>query len=255
MISRSVYEIWYHSHDIIVMISYMILHMISRNLLWYHRGYKNTQYQIILVYDIILNIIVYVALISYFNIIHDIIYTYGMILYMISDMIPWLILLCAPPPPSAAPITDKESCRDLQQSYGAYNFVTELEIRTVRVLSRPYNQGTYCHCTGMARRPLTVWLVQCSSNSVPVWTALFSPVGPHPGPARSNDRIAWDGRQQDFNFVFDKLRLISISANRFAMYCRPLEESTQDPETPNPVTPTKPPRNAGACHYNPDAEN
>jgi hypothetical protein len=41
-------------------------------------------------------------------------------------------------------ITDTE--RDLQQSYGAYNFLTELEIRTVRVLSLPYNQGTYGHC-------------------------------------------------------------------------------------------------------------
>ncbi len=40
-------------------------------------------------------------------------------------------------------VTDTESYRDLQESYGAYNFVTELEIRTVRVLSRPYNQGTY----------------------------------------------------------------------------------------------------------------
>ncbi len=38
---------------------------------------------------------------------------------------------------------------------------------------------------------------------------------------------------------------------------RPLEESesAQDPLTPNPVTHTKPQRNAGACHYNPDAEN
>ncbi len=42
-------------------------------------------------------------------------------------------------------IKDTESYRDLQQSYPAYNFVSELEIRTgtVRVLSRPYNQGTY----------------------------------------------------------------------------------------------------------------
>jgi hypothetical protein len=46
-----------------------------------------------------------------------------------------------------------------------------------------------------------------------------------------------------------------ISATRFAMSCRPLKESAQDPETPNPVTPTKPPRNAGACHCNQDAEN
>jgi hypothetical protein len=39
------------------------------------------------------------------------------------------------------------------------------------------------------------------------------------------------------------------------MSCRPLEEFAQDPETPNPFTPTKPPRNAGVCHYNLDAEN
>ncbi len=56
----------------------------------------------------------------------------------------------------ACHITDTESYRDLQQSYLAYNFVTEFEIRTVRVLSRPYNQGTYGRCAGMARRPLTV---------------------------------------------------------------------------------------------------
>jgi hypothetical protein len=61
--------------------------------------------------------------------------------------------------------------------YRAYNFVTELEIRTIRDLSRPYNQGRYGRCAGMARRPLTVWLVPCSNNSVPIWTALFSPVG------------------------------------------------------------------------------
>ncbi len=36
---------------------------------------------------------------------------------------------------------------------------------------------------------------------------------------------------------------------------RPWKESAQDPETPNPVTPTKPQCNAGASHYNPDAEN
>jgi hypothetical protein len=29
---------------------------------------------------------------------------------------------------------------------GMYWYVPELEIRTVRVLSRPYNQGTYGHC-------------------------------------------------------------------------------------------------------------
>ncbi len=43
------------------MISSMISFMISRILLWYHRAYKNTQYHMILVHDIILNIIVYVA--------------------------------------------------------------------------------------------------------------------------------------------------------------------------------------------------
>ncbi len=53
-------------------------------------------------------------------------------------------------------ITDTECYRDLQESYRAYNFVTKLEIRTVRVLSRPYNQETYGRCAGMARRPLTV---------------------------------------------------------------------------------------------------
>jgi hypothetical protein len=36
---------------------------------------------------------------------------------------------------------------------------------------------------------------------------------------------------------------------------QPWEESAQDPETPNLVTPTKPQRNARAGHYNPDAEN
>ena len=35
---------------------------------------------------------------------------------------------------------------------------------------------------------------------------------------------------------------------------RPWEESAPDPETPNPVTPTKPQRNAGAGQDNPDAE-
>jgi hypothetical protein len=38
------------------------------------------------------------------------------------------------------------------------------------------------------------------------------------------------------------------------MSCRPWEESAPDPKTPNPVTPTKPPRNAGAGQDNPDAE-
>jgi hypothetical protein len=36
---------------------------------------------------------------------------------------------------------------------------------------------------------------------------------------------------------------------------RPWEESAQDPETPNPVTPTKPQHNAGAGQDNPDADN
>jgi hypothetical protein len=39
----------------------MISYMISQQLLWYHRCYKNTQYHMILVYDIIFHIIVYVA--------------------------------------------------------------------------------------------------------------------------------------------------------------------------------------------------
>jgi hypothetical protein len=39
------------------------------------------------------------------------------------------------------------------------------------------------------------------------------------------------------------------------MSCRPWEESAQDPETPNPVTPTKPPRNAMAGENNSDTEN
>ncbi len=93
-------------------------------------------------------------------------------------------------------ITDTESYRDLQQSYGAYNFLTELEIRTVLVFSRPYNQGKYCCCAGMARWPLTMWLVQCSNNSVSIWTALFFTVGPLPGPALANDLIGWHWRQQ-----------------------------------------------------------
>jgi hypothetical protein len=56
----------------------------------------------------------------------------------------------------SAGIIDTESYQDLQENYRAYNFVSELEIRTVWVLSRPYNQGTYGRCAGMARRPLTV---------------------------------------------------------------------------------------------------
>ncbi len=39
------------------------------------------------------------------------------------------------------------------------------------------------------------------------------------------------------------------------MFCRPWEESAPDHETSNPVTPTKPPRNARAGQDNPDAEN
>jgi hypothetical protein len=40
------------------------------------------------------------------------------------------------------------------------------------------------------------------------------------------------------------------------MSCRPWEELVQDPEMHNRVTPTKPPRNAGAGQdYYPDAEN
>ena len=38
------------------------------------------------------------------------------------------------------------------------------------------------------------------------------------------------------------------------MPCRPEEESVQDPEPEHPVTPTKPTRNAGASHTDPDAE-
>ncbi len=39
-------------------------------------------------------------------------------------------------PTAAAPIIDTESYLDLQESYRAYNFVSELEIRAVGVLSR-----------------------------------------------------------------------------------------------------------------------
>jgi hypothetical protein len=39
------------------------------------------------------------------------------------------------------------------------------------------------------------------------------------------------------------------------MSYRPWEESALDPETPHPITPTKPQHNAWAGHYNPDAEN
>ncbi len=90
-------------------------------------------------------------------------------------------------------IIDTESYRDLQESYRAYNFVSELEIRAVGVLSWPYNQGTYGRCAGMARRPLTLWLVSCSNNSIPIWTVHFSPVGLCPGPALPNDRVGWHG--------------------------------------------------------------
>ena len=38
------------------------------------------------------------------------------------------------------------------------------------------------------------------------------------------------------------------------MPCRPEEESVQDPEPEHPVTPTKPTRNDGASHADPDAE-
>ena len=38
------------------------------------------------------------------------------------------------------------------------------------------------------------------------------------------------------------------------MPCRPEEESAQDPEPEHPVTSTKPTRNAGASHADPDAE-
>ena len=37
-----------------------------------------------------------------------------------------------------------------------YDKVTEFETLTLQILSRPYNQGTYCGGAGMARRPLTV---------------------------------------------------------------------------------------------------
>jgi hypothetical protein len=56
---------------------------------------------------------------------------------------------------------------------------------------------------------------------------------------------------KSFDFV---LGLILISATRSAMSHRPWEESAPDPETPNPVTPTKPQRNTGAGQDNPDAE-
>jgi hypothetical protein len=84
-----------------------------------------------------------------------------------TDASPFLI---TPPPrsyrdaivavhPPLHTVIDTESYRDLQEteeSYRAYNFVSQLEIRAVGVLSRPYNQGTYGRCAGMARRPLTV---------------------------------------------------------------------------------------------------
>ncbi len=107
--------------------------------------------------------------------------------------------------PGLTAIIDTESYRDLQESYRAYNFFSELEIRMVRVLSRPYNQGTYGRCAGMARRPLTVWLVPCSNNSLPIWTALFSPVGPAHILGRLGRKIASLARvlllcSPDFNF-------------------------------------------------------
>ncbi len=72
----------------------------------------------------------------------------------------------------------------------AYHFVTEHETLMFRVLSLPYNQGTYCHWAGMAQRLLTVWPVPYY-NSAPIWTAHVSSVDPVPGPARPNDCIAW----------------------------------------------------------------
>ncbi len=90
-------------------------------------------------------------------------------------------------------IIDTESYRDLQKKLPSIQLVSKLEIRAVGVLSRPYNEGTYGRCAGMARRPLTVWLVSCSNNSIPIWTALFSPVSLLPGQARPNDRVGWHG--------------------------------------------------------------
>jgi hypothetical protein len=51
-------------------------------------------------------------------------------------------------------VTDTESYQDLQQSYGAYNFLTKLEIHMLLILSRPYKEGTpaYGRCAGMAEQ-------------------------------------------------------------------------------------------------------
>jgi hypothetical protein len=49
--------------------------------------------------------------------------------------------------------------------------------------------------------------------------------------------------------------LTDFNFSRSAMSYRPWEESAPDPETPNPVTPIKPQRNAGAGQDNPDAQN
>ncbi len=96
----------------------------------------------------------------------------------------------------------------------------------------------YCRCAGMARRPLTVWLVPCSNNSVPIWTALFSPVGPLPGPAWPNDSVGWHGASarvlilcfapanhsdsvsHSFNFVFDRISSVMASADDNAAQLR-----------------------------------
>ena len=90
--------------------------------------------------------------------------------------------------------------------YRVWQFISELEIRTLHVLKRTelvlfrsYNQGTYGRGASVARRPLTVWLVPCSNNSVPIWTALFSVsqrrwprTCPHLGPGRKEDCNSWD---------------------------------------------------------------
>ncbi len=63
-------------------------------------------------------------------------------------------------------VTDTESYWDLQQSYRAYNLVTELAICMVWVLFRPYNQGTYGRCKERtAASPLGSFEHQASSSS------------------------------------------------------------------------------------------
>ncbi len=90
------------------------------------------------------------------------------------------LVLCAGLRSSDA-VTDTESYRDSQESYGAYNFVTELEIRTVRVLSRPYNQGTYCRSTEATDRVTGAVQQQFSTD---LNSALFaSRTTSWPGPA------------------------------------------------------------------------